>query len=295
MKIGIISYLPDEEQLRNTRKLLHQKQLNFFKEHLANVELIVCAQNYKEEDYDSRVDTYIKFGAPIGFSKARNELLKYFYSTSDDFMCFADDDSYFYPYYDAPSLIKDIEEKPSLFYKLDYINALSPAITPFKNLNYSSKNMVMHNYKFISCQVKNCNFCIMKNYKKFYNDEIFFDETKTGYNGLEDVSFIALLIKKGFVTSTCSNLILKAPREHSVWNKDPESRKQAIKHNAELMGKEFGIKLKANGALNWKEFQRKYKEISFPIYVPRSVLFKFPDNLVPKGVEVSRIVKKRLF
>ena len=59
MLIGIISYLSDNPTLREKRKKVHSAQLDWIWENIPDPHIIVCAQNYNQEDFDSRVEKYI--------------------------------------------------------------------------------------------------------------------------------------------------------------------------------------------------------------------------------------------
>ena len=97
MIFGITSYLPEDEHLRCKRLKGHRKQLEFFREVLPDVPIYVVAQNYKDTDYtiDDKIH-YLVFESGIGPANARNELLKLFYNSNEDFMYMLDDDIVFY-------------------------------------------------------------------------------------------------------------------------------------------------------------------------------------------------------
>ena len=78
--IGIISYLPDNIEVRNRRK---NKLLNliFRCNYLFNLPIIIIAQNYRETDSDIinfKNCQVINFEKPLGITNARKELRKEF-------------------------------------------------------------------------------------------------------------------------------------------------------------------------------------------------------------------------
>lgn len=90
--IGIISYLPDELEIRNYRK---NKLLNLiFKCNLLfSLPIIIVAQNYKDEDFiHFKNCTIYNYKNKLGITGARKELRKIFLKTDYDYLIMLDDD-----------------------------------------------------------------------------------------------------------------------------------------------------------------------------------------------------------
>lgn len=92
--IGIVSYLPDNLEIRNHRK---NKLLNliFRCNYLFNLPIIIIAQNYSDSDNDiiefKNVQA-IKYDKPLGITGARKALRKVFLEKDYDYLIMLDDD-----------------------------------------------------------------------------------------------------------------------------------------------------------------------------------------------------------
>lgn len=90
--IYIISWFGERDNptLRDKRKLYHQRQLEWARKN--DLKIVVYAQDYDEDEYESDV-TYVKnTGDLLPPGHARNKLLELYYETDDDFAMFADND-----------------------------------------------------------------------------------------------------------------------------------------------------------------------------------------------------------
>ena len=90
--IGIISYLPDDLEIRNHRK---NKLLNLiFKCNcLFKLPIIIIAQNYKDEDFiHFKNCTLYTYKNKLGITGARKELRKVFLKSEYDYLIMLDDD-----------------------------------------------------------------------------------------------------------------------------------------------------------------------------------------------------------
>lgn len=90
--IGIISYLPDDLEIRNYRK---NKLLNLILNCnlLFNIPIIIVAQNYKDEDFiHFKNCTLYTYKNKLGITGARKELRKIFLKSNYDYLIMLDDD-----------------------------------------------------------------------------------------------------------------------------------------------------------------------------------------------------------
>lgn len=249
-KIYIVSWFGNRTKtdLRQKRKDLHQKQLNWAQAH--NFEIIVYAQDYDDDEYDTNV-TYIKHvGDVIPPGHARNKLLEHFYKTDDDFAIFADNDATLYELPQHKDSIDFVEQLRTLNYQ-DFANIgiivpLDPARTAFsKDLDHKNYK---DNYTFRRTSRVKGSLMLIKNLKKHIQQEIFFDETIFGYdqdgNLLpgEDSDFAYTLWRMGQGTySTIHAILNEFGRNHSTWIEDDSGRyDQHIEFFVPTMNKKHG-------------------------------------------------------
>lgn len=199
MKVYIISYLPDEPNLRAKRLQYHIKQLNWFKS-WGNNYITVLAQNYQQSDYQNQlVDEYI-VSEKIRPGPARNILLDKFYCTNDDFAIFCDDDAVLYDtpnnekYSDLSFLSPDID----LFYPINVRDE------PISEQKHKANVYDFHVFKK-NWNLKGSLFYI-KNFKKYYGQKIYFN---LDYNIGEDIELAFRLLSQNYGVYKCINLALK--------------------------------------------------------------------------------------
>lgn len=276
MLIGIISYLSDNPTLREKRKKVHSAQLDWIWENISDPHIIVCAQNYNQEDFDSRVEKYI-IKDPIGPCRARNVILKELYASDEDYFMMMDDDSFLYPYYDPKSFFQELSNEE--FRKLDVIGCMIPEQVPFKKPNYLEPELLTH-YIFHRKPIRQLQVLIMNNLRKRYGEEIYFDENmdpKKG-TGQEDEDFLIQLIAKGYSVTNCITLIQKSPAyESSTLFETRKERIEIFKNNAKALvdkWKDYGLVLKDTDRPDYRYFYKNYNK------TPMRVLIKRKDPLI---------------
>lgn len=285
MLVGIISYFTNDEKLREKRKKAHKDQLDWIYNTLPNPYVVVCAQNYRPEDFDPRVNKYIDEGnIPIGPCKARNIILRELYASDEDFFIMLDDDTYPYPYYDSYQFFQDLPNPE--FRKLDVIGALVPQQVPFKKSNYMDPNLLTH-HLFVRKPVRQLQFLILNNFRKLYNEEIYFDENmdpKKG-TGQEDEDFLIQILAKGYTMMNCNTLIQNSPAyEASTLFEDREARIKIFEMNAEALvnkWKDYGIVLKENHRPEYKYFYKKYNKSPMRYIIKRGKPLVLTDKEIP--------------
>jgi hypothetical protein len=220
----IISWFGDGPTIEKRMKF-HDNQLAWCFQN--GLEPVVFAQNYKEEYYRPNV-TYIKYsGQVLRFGEARDILLKEFYNSIDDFAVFADNDAYLYTgskYGSNDTFVKtmrniDIKQ----FDQVDLFYPINPAFVPFsKDLEknkISDQNSWRMKPGYIAAQ-----FFVLKNIKKHYNKEIYYDPAfvlpDRSILPTEDQEFPMNLIHNGLTCFQCPNLIKKDEGLHnnSTWS-----------------------------------------------------------------------------
>lgn len=117
--IGIISYLPDDEKVREVRvrrlnKLLHKLDEIF------NLPIIIIAQNY--QDFLPNSDNYILIEStkPLGIVGARKKLRKVFLESNYDCLIMLDDDSDIIGTREnAKKYLDQLDQHPGMFYEFN--------------------------------------------------------------------------------------------------------------------------------------------------------------------------------
>lgn len=279
MIFGITSYLPEDEHLRSKRLKGHRKQLEFFRKVLPDVPIYVVAQNYKDTDYtvDEKIH-YLVFESGIGPANARNELLKLFYNSNEDFMYMLDDDIVFYDYYNILEFFNELHTKPSKYYSLDVVFSKLAQRQPFKKDNYEQP-LNLDNWLFVDNQGMHSNSSILlKNLKKHHNMEIYYNNLDVNkLEGHEDMDFNCMLRLAKLNIHTLQTLITCAYNyDDSSIYKSHQDRVNLFKGNDEAIYRRYSnTNLFINGRLN-KGYKVK------PIVIQRTTKIKLSDNLIPK-------------
>jgi hypothetical protein len=268
-KIYIISYLPDDPEIRNERLKRHKIQLEYWKKH--NTEIVVFAQNYNEEDYQPGI-TYIKNKGEIKLpGSARNVCLEHFYNSDDDFTLLIDDDTVLYEgekYCDSDNCIQILKNIPiERFEKIDIFSMLNPSQTPFTKFYNDNKDILQENLIFHS-KINIRADIFIKNLKKFYNKEMYFEDLKDGNKIImgEDVKFALDAARQGFNIFECKNFVRKDLAWHkSTYCKSKEERKLAFDNLKELC-KSWNVPHK-NGRFQWKKLANQ-------LGIPNQILVK---------------------
>lgn len=285
--IGIISYLPDNESLREIRKLNLIKVIELLKDLFPCEMINVIAQNFNYDDYLDDVN-YIKFDKGIGPVKARNILLSMFYSSNDDYLYITDDDIVMYDYYDAKQFIRDLYFGKYNEYSIDLVTSLTPDFSPFKEIIFNDD--YKHNHILKRASVTCGTPCaLVKNFKKFYNKSIYYNENRYVNKGMvEDVDFISTLIYTGFSVYVCINWIRK------LLNKDASTVFEGLittrNDRINFTKMTLATICQYYGVSNIREFNKLYNKTQKKLYVKRPNEFSLPENLIPKTYKTRKIL-----
>ena len=285
MIIGIISYLPEDKQLKEKRLQAHKKQLSSFKTLLPQTDIYILAQNYKEQDYIQADNLhYIKFEKGIGPANARNELLKMFYNSNNDWMLLCDDDRYFYDYYNIMEFFKELHNNPLKFSQLDYIRSHMATKLPFKKQIYEQPLNLTH-YIFEDTQtINDTGIAIIRNFKKFYNKEIYYEDLKAeDGEGYEDKDFCCKLKLGGIKTHVLTTFISSSYNytENSTLFSSMDKRLELHENNNKNIIEKYKLTdLFINGKMN-----NKYKDKPVAIERPEKIII--PESLIPQYEQPS--------
>ena len=144
---------------------------------------------------------------------------------------------------------------------------LNPTQTPFSkyykdNEDLLNENLIFHSKINIRVDI------FIKNLKKFYNKEIYFEDLKNedGIVMGKDIKFAIDAAKQGFNVFECKNFVRKdLAWTQSTWCKTPEDRKKAFDNLKKLI-KSWDIPEK-NGRFQWKKLARE-------LCIPDKILIK---------------------
>lgn len=191
----IVSYLPEDEIVRAKRlKALSNLIINI-KEITPTTKIYINAQNYRDEEYvnDAQIEYLFKHEKGIGAQAARNELLKWFYESEYDYAILHDDDSFLNPTDSAKDFFGELMNYPQKFIKLpmDVCYSRNMLFHPMNETDIAKAEFRGKVWDFIACPSSWLCWSTFINFKKFYNEEFYLDETLdplTG-NGFDDTEF----------------------------------------------------------------------------------------------------------
>lgn len=253
----IISYFGDTPELIEKRKNIHAEQVNFFKDQMG-LRVVVCAMNYQDDWAIPGVE-YL-FREKMSPGAARNVLLKEFYSSSEDFAIFADNDAWFYTggKYDThgKDFLKVIEEK-GLGY-VDLVRPIDGMSTAYGSILESSD--VKRNLVFKRKSQFRGPLFILRNFQKQYNDPQWFepslfDQPDGTFIPGEDLCFSLNLVEKGYRVYESQNFILKEKAaQDSTWAKkkvDGEENFRIAQGRLmkQVLSERFNIEINEKGVL----------------------------------------------
>lgn len=280
--IGIISYLPEHNKLRTTRKQISEQQIDLLHNMFPNETLTVVAQNYAQNDYLSHpYINYLKYKDGIGPAKARNVLLDLFYNSNDEILFFMDDDILIYDYYDIKQLITD-------FYNgtryqdldIDVIISSSPIVKPFKNDLYNKYDCSNYHILRRSSMSTALHMTLFKNLYQKYGKKFFFDEQIDLFSNEavpEDCMFVCELILNDVKVYRCLNWIEKnIGFDKSTLYNEEEHYDEHKRNNVNM------AKLLEKRGLSVKKVTESNKALNV-LLLKRPSKYIFPDNLIPKN------------
>ena len=231
-KIYIISWFGnrDDQTLRNKRKELHLRQIEWCWSH--DLDIVVYAQDYDESDYVDGI-TYIKnTGDVLPPGHARNKLLEHYYKTDDDFAVFADNDCVLYELPQHKDSIDIVERLRTLdikdFDNIGLVVPLNPAREAFSQT--IGKPEYDSHYTFRRAARIGGGFMLLKNLQKHANETPFFDEQLFAFKDGEvlpgeDSDFAFQLWRLGHGSyTTCHAIQHEYGRKYSTWIKDESTR-----------------------------------------------------------------------
>ena len=205
--------------LENNREY-NLKAQKYALENYKNIDkFVIYDQSYKESDYLNGY-TYIGHQKERqGFVKSRNELLKYFYNSDYDYALWMDGNKTVSKtaLNDFNTIIQSIKNN-----KIDVdviLSSLGILISPermeikkrpdyFTNVYLLYKN---HEYRYMHGM-------FMKNFKKYYQDEIYISEECDNFKGVPEDEYFIDLLRCLYKTYLCPTVVVNTPSsKSSTW------------------------------------------------------------------------------
>lgn len=302
--VGIISYLPDDLQVRQKRIEVHRKQVDMLNKLFPFCDVLQMNQNYSNSDADAcfkSLDNGIRHlcfenHGKLGASNARNRILEKFYSSDYEFLMLLDDDTLVYPYYDSSRFFEDLLQWNGKS-RIGMIRPLVPSMVPFKKTNYEQKH-VIRDYWILrsSLGINPAGMIILSNLRKNFGKEAYFNEHMNAEKreGYEDYDFVLLLRELGIPTYMCKQIVINSLLSDSSVTFQGSQRK--LNHAGNI----------CSVYKNHPKLNVKYQIIDGKVksdvtklnvweseYVPRSIPYDIPPNLVPKNMPSERSLVKR--
>lgn len=281
--VGIISYFGHTPETRKVRRKIHNFQLRWFKNQgFSKEEVYVASQYYQPNEYKKSYATYLDCAFPNAKLKpgaARNFLLERFYKTDADWFILADNDS-------VLDFRDDTRHKGNIIQWLkendqEEVQCFVP-VAPnvpgqgaWKDYFKSKSDKLDNNWIFERGKTKT-SFMFLKNLKKHYGFEQYFDEGEKFQSG-EDWAFGIDLQIKGYRAMWCRNMILRemgGMKHAGTWKLSGDSRGHAefqpiLKQSFSIEYANHGIHIK-NNELSMVKFYNKYPQCNSDIWIPKS-------------------------
>lgn len=276
MFVGIISFLPIGEG-RQKRLSFIKKQYEWLRSIFKDKTFNIVAMNYEEDDYiRDRNINYIK-SQPLKPSSARNILLEKFYSSNEDYMLIMDDDIMLYDYYDANSLLLEIDSEPKKFFMIDMIVGNNPIYLPFKKQNWVDRDNIRKYWKFKQAPFNNgLPLAIIKNIKKHKGISLFFIELEK-VKAHEDIDWNFRWAIKGFTRYVCTCWQIKDLGHNfsTIFSKNREEGKGWLENTLKIQP--FANKLFKNNKHDYS-YIRSFDKTKKIGYIKRDKLFEFTEK-----------------
>lgn len=287
--VGIISYFGHTPEVRSRRRKIHNFQLRWFRNAgFDKTEVFVASQNYLPTEYKRSYATYLDCEFPNATLKpgaARNFLLKQFYNSDADWFILADNDSVLDKRNmgDIISWLKDNDLADIQCFVPVAPNV--PGQGAWKQYFEDKSEQLNAHWIFERGKTKT-SFLFLKNLKKHYGFEQYFDEGKLFQSG-EDWAFGIDLQIKGYRAMWCRNILLReigGMKTSGTWKPAgcnlTHSDYQPILNTAlSSVYANHGIQIK-NSQLSMREFYKKYPQCNQDVWVKKSIggeedLFEF--------------------
>lgn len=282
LMIGVISYLPKDEVLRQKRLKARHKQAEWLHELFPNKTVNVVAQCYQQDellDYENN----IVYEQGIGPARARNVLLKMFYESDYDHILFLDDDIAFYDYYNPLEFLNDLDTNPDKYSYFDTILSNMPQFVPFKKQMYKDPMTKTH-FKF-TWESPNWGGGLIIFSKSIKG--IYFDDTIKNGNEAEDADMFTKLMFNGYKVYVAHSLQMKlllpsSGTKSTLFTSGNDARLNAERQQRLNLAKKYGIAVEGLNVKFKETLKSKHLDVPTPVYYPRLTNYEIPEKLIPK-------------
>lgn len=278
-KAYVISYISPkwDDVTKDKRRAVHIRQIEWLKQQ--GLDVYVFAQ-YKG-DLDVKYLPYTRGRYLPG--DARNECLKHFYSTDDDFAIFLDDDAILDPgKLENDTFISDIRKQDiSDFDKVSLITPINPKYDPYTQFQLKNRQVLEDNWVMLSKPHQPGFIFFLKNLKKHHGIEIYYEEDWSEPDGSvkfgEDAVFSMRLTKAGLGSYQCWNISAldmgSSISTHSGGVQDKEvisRRMKDVKFIIQGVFPDLKIVVKPDGSsrVQWAEWADRFQRGRY-VYIPK--------------------------
>ena len=199
----ILSYMPNDPTRRKARMDAHKLQIRNIKMITPQAKIYVVAQNWSESEYmnDPQIE-YKKYPQAIGAGRARNECLRWLYSSDYNWGIISDDDICLKVTDSAIQFHKDLETNAQAFIDspMDICFTRALVYDRFNLEDVYRAEELSQNWMFRTQFENQFHWAVVRNFKKFYNTEEYQREdlNTLQYDGFDDTDFCLALTEKGY-------------------------------------------------------------------------------------------------
>lgn len=280
VQVGIISYLPDEQDKRAKRIKFLKNEVQFIREVYPDKTINIVAQNWGDYRLDDTNINYI-ISSPVGVSGARNILMRNLYQSKDDYILLMDDDMAVYDYYGCYDFFREIDKNSKKFLMIDMLTAINPVYIPFKKRNYEDKLIQTH-WKFTKRDFNTAQqITFIKNIKKYYDKELYYTiPTKLPFH--EDTDWHIRWAMEGFTCYTCEQIILKDPgNNYSTQFTSNRAKEEKLCAFEVIKRFPFANQMIKNGRIYYN-YLRQFNKTKPIGYVKRELPYYYTEKEIPK-------------
>lgn len=239
--VGVISYLPDDPKVRKVRWSTSTTcfaNLIILCQELG-VPLHVVTTNWKESEFKDLGTSNIIYHTidmdNRGAAVSRNELLKTFYNSGCDYLLMCDDDAYiYYNYYNLIEFLRRLHTEPRPFIDKGLFHICSKLANhkPFKEENLKDLDFADNwVFKLGGDSAGRCPQ-IFTNFKKYFNTEIYQDESlfrELRLGGEDTIFDLNLMLELGVTSYMLTSFIASTIEVTSSFWQEKKSKKEMLK------------------------------------------------------------------
>lgn len=246
---------------------------------------------YKRHSQQEDVTRILSAHLSVMHGNDKNELLRSFYGSDNDFVALFDYDTCLKSYYEAYRFFMDVSNY-AMFEQIGVVRSFVPSVAPFKKYNFDHAETVSRGWILNpSVAISPPGLVVVPNVRKRIGREVYFSESK-GSLGYNQYDFVLSLVESGVPSYVCRQLVTSTPVEtkHDVSTR----RASHIQNVCLTYARHPSLNIRYvvdNGKV--KSDVRKLNTRR-TVVVPRSVVYTFDKNLLPKRTDSSEFKKVQL-